>query len=241
MKKIIKRILNFILPPRCPYCGKIVMFEHTLCESCFNKIRFISAPYCQVCGMPFENEADAKLNLVCAHCASHKHLNRLQRSAVVYDEFSKKIILDFKFHQKTQCAPILAKWLLSAGQDIFKQKVDLIVPVPLSYRRLFKRGYNQSAILAKMLAKQTGVSVDVTSFKKCRHTKPQSSLLENARLKNVRNAFKVVNTRHIKGKRIVLIDDVMTTGATLSECTKALIKAGALSVDTLTVARVLKQ
>lgn len=240
MKNIFKYLLNVILPPRCPYCGKIVTLEHTLCETCFNKIRFISAPHCRVCGTPFENETDARLNVVCAKCATHKHATRYQRSAIVYDDFSKKIILDFKFHGKTQYAPILLKWLLLAGQDILKD-IDLIVPVPLSYRRLFKRGYNQSAILAKMLSRQTGISIDLTGLKKCRHTKPQSLLLGNARLSNVKNAFQVVQNEHIKGKRILLIDDVMTTGATLSECTKVLLKAGALSVDTLTVARVLKE
>lgn len=241
MKNILKYILNIILPPRCPYCGKIVVLDHTLCESCFNKLHFITAPYCRICGNPIENEEDAKTGLICAHCSSHKRTIRMVRSALVYDDFSKKTILDFKFYGKVQNACLLAKWMYAAGSDIFKAQADIIIPVPLSYRRLLRRGYNQSAILAQQLSKQTGIKADVTSFKKVKHTKPQSSLSENARLKNVHNAFKVVKNNNIKDKHVILIDDVMTTGATLNECAKVLLKAGALSVDALTVARVIKE
>lgn len=238
MKNILKKILNIVLPSRCPYCGKTVIFEHTLCESCFNQINFISAPYCKICGMPFENEKEANLSKICAKCASQKHITRLNRSAIIYDDFSKKLILDFKFYAKTQNANILAKWLYAAGKDIFEEGVDLIMPVPLSYRRLFGRGYNQSAILARLLSKQTKIEADVFNLKKIKHTKPQSSLSGKSRLKNVKNVFEVKAPEKIKGKRIVLIDDVLTTGATLAECAKVLLKNGAASVDTLTVARV---
>ena len=238
MKNLFKKILNIILPPRCPCCGKTVVSEHTLCENCFNQINFISAPYCKICGMPFENEKDANLSKICARCASQKRTTRMNRSAIVYDDFSKKLILDFKFYGKTQNAKILAKWLYGAGKDIFDEGVDLIMPVPLSYRRLLKRGYNQSAILARLLSKQTKIEADLFSLRKIKHTRPQSLLSPNARLKNVKHAFEVKRPQKIKGRRIVLIDDVLTTGATLGECTKALLKAGATSVDTLTVARV---
>lgn len=240
MRNILKSILNLLLPPRCCRCGKTVVSEHTLCEKCFNQINFISAPYCKLCGMPFENETDANLNLVCAHCASKKKVTRMDRSAMFYDDFSKKLILDFKFYGHTQNAKILAKWLYLAGADIFYAGVDLIMPVPLSYRRLLRRGYNQSAVLARLLSKQTGIKADVLTLKKTKHTVPQSSLLGKARLKNVKNVFKLQNEEKVKGKRILLIDDVLTTGATLNECAKVLKKAGALSVDTLTVARVKK-
>ena len=240
MKNILKKILNIILPPRCVLCGKTVLSAHTLCENCFGKINFITMPYCKICGMPFGNEADANLSKTCAECASKKRITRLNRSAFIYDDFSKKLILDFKFYAKTQSANILVKWLYAAGKDIFEGGVDLIMPVPLSYRRLLRRGYNQSALLARLLSKQTHIEADVFNLKKTKHTKPQSSLLGNARLKNVKNVFEVKNKDKVKGKRIVLIDDVLTTGATLAECAKVLLKAGAKSVDTLTVARVKK-
>ena len=241
MRNILKNILNLILPPRCPCCGKIVMLENTLCEKCFDRMHFISAPYCKLCGMPFENEADANINFICPTCASKKRITRYNRAAVIYDDFSKKLILDFKFYAKTQNVKILSKWLFQAGADIFKEGADLIMPVPLSYRRLIGRGYNQAALLARLLSKQTGIKVDVLNLIKIKHTKPQSLLLEKSRLKNVKGVFALKNQNKVKGKRIVLIDDVMTTGATLAECAKVLIKAGAESVDTLTVARVIKQ
>lgn len=238
MKNILKKILNIILPPRCLHCGKTVLSAHTLCENCFDKINFITVPYCKICGMPFENEVDANLLKTCAECASKKRITRMNRSALIYDDFSKKLILDFKFYAKTQNANILAKWLYAAGKDIFEEGVDLIMPVPLSYRRLLRRGYNQSAILARLLSKQTKIEADVFNLRKTKHTKPQSSLSGKSRLKNVKNVFEVKNKQKIKNKHIVLIDDVLTTGATLAECAKVLLKNGAASVDTLTVARV---
>lgn len=241
MNNIFKNILNILLPPRCCCCGRAVLSEHTLCEHCFDQINFISKPYCKFCGMPFENEKEANVQKICPECAKARRIVRLQRSAMIYDDFSKKLIIDFKFYAKTQNAQLLAKWLHMAGKDIFDEGVDLIMPVPLSKRRLLRRGYNQAAILARLVSKQTGVRADVLSLKKIKHTKPQSVLSGNARLKNVRQVFEVKPELNVKEKRVVLIDDVMTTGATLAECAKVLMKAGAKSVDTLTVARVKKE
>ena len=243
MKAFFKNLFDLILPSRCPYCGKVVEMENTLCSSCFEKIDFISAPYCSICGMPFETEKQIYKTsaLICPNCARQKRNTRFNRSAILYDDFSKKAILAFKFQNKCYHAKVFAKWLKLAGNDIFDAGVDLIIPVPLSYRRLFKRGYNQSVLLARELSKLTGIEVDVTSLVKIKNTKAQSSLLGKNRLKNIKNAFAIKNTNKIKNKRIVLIDDVMTTGATLSECAKILIRAGAKSVDTLTVARTKKE
>ncbi len=190
--------------------------------------------------MPFENEKDANLHLVCPDCAVAKRITRLNRSAVIYDDFSKKGLLSFKFYDQIHFAKIYAKWLKAAGADIFEKGVDLIIPVPLSYPRLLKRRYNQAAVLARELSKLTNIKNNNLVLKKIKHTKPQSSLSEKARLKNLKNAFIVSSPDKIKAKRILLIDDVMTTGATLSECAKVLLKAGAKSVDTLTVARTRK-
>lgn len=241
MKNLICRLFDFIFPPRCLYCGKIVLSPHSLCDECFEKISFITAPYCQICGRPFETEKQTPKNFICPECAAHKRITRLNRSAVLYDDFSKKGILSFKFHDKLSFSKLFSKWLKIGGKDIFEKGVDLIIPVPLSYRRLLKRRYNQAALLAIDLSKLTGIKADLTTLKKIKHTKAQSLLLGKARLKNIKNAFAVSNPQHIKGKHILLIDDVMTTGATLSECAKVLLKFGAKSVDTLTVARTQKE
>ena len=163
---------------------------------------------------------------------------RLSRSALRYDEFSKNMLLSFKFMDKTENAPVFAKWLKLAGADIFKEGVDLIVPVPLHFTRLLKRRYNQSALIARELGKLTGIKVDYTSVIRHRRTKPQVQFSGHARISNVKNAFSVKHPERLKNKRVVLIDDVMTTGSTLKECALAMKKAGVKSVDTLTVARV---
>ncbi len=232
----LKILIDVILPPRCLICGKSIHTNNGLCSNCFAKINFISSPYCLHCGRPLPLLNDEQH--YCASCLSGKNDFRLCRSAVKYDEYSKKLILDFKFSDCLENKTLLVNWLFLAGQDIFKEGIDLIIPVPLHYTRLFKRKYNQSAVLASGLSALTGISVNYKSLQKVKHTAPQISCSGRQRLKNVKKAFEVVRAEDIKDKRIVLIDDVFTTGATLGECSKALKKAGAKSVDALTIARV---
>ena len=240
MKKLIRRIIDFILPARCLCCGAIVNNDDSLCNDCLRKINFIVAPYCKKCGIPLEHNTCK--DILCHNCLNNSKQNyiRMSRSAVVYDEFSKKIILDFKFAHHIENKRLLANWLFLAGSDIWKKECDLIIPVPLHFTRLFNRKYNQSAILAKELAKICNIRVNYDILKKTKYTKPQIECSAKKRLKNLKGAFSVSNAKIIEGKRIILIDDVYTTGSTLKECAKVLIKAGAKSVDTLTVARVYK-
>lgn len=237
MNALLKKLIDFILPPRCLMCGKVIHSENSLCVDCFNQITFISNPYCTHCGKPLINTFHD--NLYCVDCLKGKSPFRLCRSAVVYDTFSKKLILDFKFADHIENKYLLSRWLFMAGADIFKQGIDLIIPVPLHYSRLFKRKYNQSAILAHELSKLTKIPANYKALKKIRHTIPQVQCDGKQRIKNVRNAFEISLPENIKGKRVLLIDDVYTTGATLTECAKALKRKGAKSVDALTVARVL--
>ena len=167
-----------------------------------------------------------------------KNSFRLCRSAIKYDQFSKKLLLDFKFADHIENRSLLARWLYFAGKDIFNAGVDLIIPVPLYFTRLLSRKYNQSAILTAELSKMTAIPADYKSLKKIRNTLPQVQCNGTKRKTNIKNAFQVKNPNKIKGKRILLIDDVYTTGSTLNECCKVLLKAGATSVDILTVARV---
>lgn len=236
MKRYLKLLISAILPARCLLCGKIVHDDNSLCSECFEHINFITKPYCQHCGRPlFENIPD---NLYCVSCLNRKHTFRYVRSAVVYDEFSKKLILDFKFYDHVENKKLLSKWLFLAGHDIFNYGVDLIIPVPLHFTRLFVRKYNQSAILADEISKHTGIKAEYKTLVKTKKTLPQVLCDSKQRAKNIKNAFKVKYPELVKDKRIVLIDDVFTTGATLRECAKVLIKAGAKSVDALTIARV---
>ena len=239
MNGLLSQIIKIFLPPRCIKCGVVLSDDDGLCPQCFNELNFITAPYCYKCGYPFEEAVSSK-KLICANCAKkHKTPFRLNRSALYYDDISKDLILALKFMDKTENAKTLAKWLCMAGYDIWKEEVDILVPVPLHYKRLIKRRYNQSALLAKELSKLTGIKVDYTSLIKHKATKPQVQFSGHERVKNVRGAFSVKHPENIKGQRVVLIDDVMTTGSTLKECALALKKAGAKSVDTLTIARVI--
>lgn len=240
MNKILQDILDFLLPPRCMCCGKIMFDDNGICAECFNKMTFISAPYCAHCGLPFTDPAAIGKQMLCPQCLQEKKpLFRLQRSAVKYDYFSKKAILALKFMDKTENAKVFAKWLKLAGKDIFSAGVDLLVPVPLYYTRLIKRRYNQSALIVKELSLLTGIKADVRSLAKIKSTKPQARFSNrNSRIKNIKGAFRVKKPENIKDKRVVLIDDVFTTGSTARECAKALLAAGAKSVDVLTVAKV---
>ena len=241
MNDILKKILDLLLPPRCKKCGKVIGDDNSLCEDCFKEINFISEPYCSKCGLPFAESNFGTKKLLCGVCAKNKRSPiRLRRAAVRYDDASKNLLLGLKFLDKTDNAPLLAKWMKLGGRDIFEAGVDMIIPTPLHYMRLLKRHYNQSALLARELSKLTGIDVNFTALVRHRHTKPQVGFSGKARHKNVKDAFSIKHPEQIKGKRILLIDDVMTTGSTLKECAAALKKAGAKSVDTLTVARTCK-
>lgn len=235
-----QKIIDILLPPRCLKCGKILGDSNGLCPECFNEITFIAKPYCARCGIPLQNETYGK-QMLCGNClGERKPLFRLSRSAVCYDEFSKPLILDFKFHDHTENASFLARWMWMGGKDIFSRRVDAIIPIPLHYTRMIKRRYNQSALLAKELSKLCGVPADFASVVRHRKTKPQVEFSGHDRVKNVKDAFSVKYPARLKGKHVLLIDDVMTTGSTLKECARAILAAGAASVDTLTVARVIK-
>ena len=238
--KILNIVLNLLLPPRCLKCGKILSDKNGLCAECFNKIRFISAPMCHRCGRPFLNDKNLEFGAIqyCGECLRKKrYLFEMQRSAFIYDDASKDLILDFKFRDKTSYAETLAGMLYSAGADIWKENPDLIIPVPIHRLRLLKRRYNQSALLADFLSRKTGISTDYLSLTRFRNTVPQVQLSGSARRNNLKQAFCVTKPQNIKERKIVLIDDVSTTGSTLNECAKALHRAGAAKIYALTLAR----
>ncbi len=235
----LQKIIDILLPPRCLKCGEIVSENNGLCPKCFNEINFISEPYCQKCGRPFA-EVKKGQKMLCGGCARNSRSPfRFIRSALVYDEASKGMILALKFADRTENAGALAKWMFLAGKDLWKNDAEILIPVPLHYTRLIKRRYNQSSLLAKELGKLNGLPVDNFTLAKKRKTRPQVEFSGKERVKNVKGAFSVQNPENIKGKHVVLIDDVLTTGSTLKECALALKAAGAKSVDALTVARVI--
>lgn len=237
---ILRLLLNAILPPRCIKCGKILSENNGLCAKCFQKISFIAEPYCQCCGKPLIEAANSGNSalMMCAQCLKNKRkIIQMQRASFIYNDVSKDLILNLKFRDKTLSAEALAKMMFRAGHDIWLEEPDLLIPVPMHRLRLIKRRFNQAALLAKHLSKQTLIPVDYSSLVRIENTVPQVNLSGAARRNNLKHAFVVKNVAAIKNKKVVIIDDVKTTGSTLLECAKALHKAGAACIYALSIAQ----
>ena len=233
------KALDFLIQPQCLSCGTSIERHGGLCAPCWSDLSFIAGSLCARCGTPFElargNDA------VCGACVRDPPVFDRARAALRYDDAAKRLIVTFKRADRTEIAPLLARWTFTAGGDMLAD-ADWLVPVPLHRWRLFWRRYNQSSLLANALGRQSGVGVLHQGLVRTRFTPSQSSLSRVARLSNVAGAFAVgkgaVDT--IPGSRVVLVDDVMTTGATVSACGRQLVDAGAARVDVLTVARVVR-
>ena len=234
---LLAKVVDILIPPICGICQCPVSKNATLCPECFSKLNFITKPYCHICGRPFE--FDIMGERVCAKCLMKRPLFLKARSAVQYDEASKKLLLPFKHADRLDLVPLLVKLMRPTANDLMPE-TDIILAVPLHWLRLLKRKYNQSDELAYRLAKIYHKTYVPNVLKRQRATPSQGHLTAQERNRNVRGAFKVTHPNKIKGKRILLIDDVLTTGSTVNECTKVLLKAGAKSVDVLTIARVVK-
>lgn len=230
---LFSQVLDLLLPPRCISCEKIVPDPKTLCLDCWEQAAFITKPFCSCCGLPFE--IDVPEGALCLDCARVRPPFRSARSVFPYDEFSKKLILSLKHGDRTDLTPALGQWMVRSGEDLIKQ-CDVITPVPLHWRRLAKRRFNQAGLLAQEVAKLTNLPCDPTILQRTRHTPPQGHLSRMARQKNLQGAFKV--TKPVQDRSILLIDDVMTTGATLLNCSNLLLKNGAKHVYIITLASV---
>ncbi len=233
-----QKLLNFVLPPVCPFCRTLVSENKTACGPCWSQIQFISAPYCPQCAKPFEF-GSAVNDLKCAKCLSNPPAFKATRAVFRYDDFSRKLILSFKHHNAIHMGPLLAQWMYTHSEDILRN-VDFLIPIPLHWTRLLKRGYNQAAILSKEISKLSNVPTKLKVLERVRRTPTQGSLTPKQRQDNVRGAFHVPASAIpiIQGKTLVLIDDVITTGATLDACAKTLIKAGVKEVRVISAARV---
>lgn len=229
--------MDAVLPPQCLACRTIVAEPGQLCAECWRGIRFIEAPLCASCGRPFE--FDAGPDALCGDCAAKAPAYARARSVMVYDDESRALILGFKRGDRLEGAPAFGSWMARSGRALI-ENADLIVPVPLHRTRLFSRRFNQAAVLALAVGRTAGLPVLPDALIRTRATPSQAGLSRSGRFRNVRGAFAIRPQRRaaLKGKRIVLIDDVMTTGATVEGCSRALKKAGATEVWALTLARV---
>jgi len=234
-----RRMLDWLLPPQCLACGRPSERAGALCAECWAAADFIAEPMCGCCGLPFE--LPSRAGTVCGACLRQPPAFERARAVMAYDDLTRRMILGLKYADRLDMAPAFAEWLGRAGGDLVAE-ADWIAPVPLHWTRLLKRRFNQAAELARRLAhdRQGGYAPDLLVRK--RATPSQAGLNAAGRRRNLRAAFAVKDAwrPRIAGKRILLIDDVMTTGATLTACAKTLTRAGAGAVDVLTLARVVR-
>lgn len=221
-------VVNMVLPP-------------TDDASVFADLTFLDDPCCACCGFPFEHEMTglSAFDLLCAACLARRPVYATARSALRYDDASRPLVLGFKHGGHTDRLKSFAAQMHRAGR-VALANADILIPVPLHSTRLIKRRFNQSALLARELSQRCGVPMDAHALLRSRATPTQGGLSAAGRRRNVQSAFKVAAPDKIKDKRIVLIDDVMTTGATLESCTRTLKRAGAARVDAVCLARVVK-
>ncbi len=234
-----RQIIDFILPPSCIISDRPVDRHGMISPEVWSQLDFISEPFCECCGRPFDYQQPG--GMLCGECLASKPEFYRARAALAYNEVSRALILRFKHADQTHAVRAFVPWLKRAGADILPQ-ADFLVPVPLHRWRLLKRRYNQAALIARALAAETEIPYLPEALTRVRATQSQGHKGAKDRLKNVRNAFVVRDEwrSRLKDKRIILIDDVYTTGSTVKECTAALLKGGCSAVDVLTVARVVR-
>jgi len=230
-------VLDLLLPPRCLKCGTEIARDGALCAECWRGITFLQPPCCARCGLPFE--VNLGPDAICGACARETPVYARARAALRYDEGSRTLVLGFKHGDKLQLAPALGRFMRQAGAELLVA-CDVIVPVPLHWTRLFARRYNQAAVLAHAVTRAGGPPVAADLLQRRRATPSQGRSGRAERRRNVRGAFALKKGRSVAGRRVLLIDDVLTTGATVTECARILLDSGATSVDVLTLARTVR-
>lgn len=230
-------ILDLLLPPRCPSCRAIVPQNGGFCAACWNDLHFITAPLCARCGVPFPYDVGEAA--LCGTCAAEAPGYDSARAALVYNDASAGLVLGLKYGDRTQLSQIMAAMMARAAPESLAQ-ANLIVPVPLHARRLRRRFFNQAALIAAALGKIATLPVRVDALERTRDTPPSRGMSRSARFDNVRGAIRISPRAKssVCGRHILLVDDVMTTGATVDACTRQLKRAGAARVDIVTFARV---
>lgn len=234
IEDFLTRFLNYIVPCHCVNCNQRVLTKYSLCSSCFLSVRFINGTCCPKCGRQLNYEGDS-----CIECAVNSNQERFYDSVQAvfhYDNFSKNLILRFKNQDKPELGKFFAKLMVPKVMNKIFSKDDLIVPVPINYKRLLERKYNQSAILSRHISKMLGIKNVPNSLVRVKNSAIQHGGVKT-RFRNVKNVFAVRDNKIFANKNVILIDDVFATGATSSECAKILKLNGAKSVHVVCIAK----
>lgn len=239
LKAAARAAIDLMLPPRCPGCGEIVDGDGRFCLGCWASLRFILPPYCATCGDPFEvAQGDDSL---CGKCLATPP-KWSARAAFAYEGAAREAVLKLKHGDQPHLARLMSAAMVRAGSGMFGHPGALLIPVPLHRWRLWRRGYNQAAELAKAVARLSGTQLLIDGIERRRSTLPSGGLNPSQRRANVRAAFRVPPAKRpcLQGRSIILIDDVLTSGATADACARILLRAGAKSVDLLALSRVVR-
>jgi ComF family protein len=230
-------VLDTALPPLCASCRAPLGNLGGLCPACWSRVSFIAPPFCERLGVPFAY--DPGPGILSMEAIADPPAYGRARAAVRYDDVARDLVHRLKYGDRLDLATTMGRWMARAGRELVEE-ADALLPVPLHWRRLWGRRFNQAAALAKAVAATRGLPVLTEALRRVRATPQQVGLSRSERAVNVQGAFAV--TQHGKaaifGKRLVLVDDVLTSGATVDTCARALLRAGARNVDVLVFARV---
>ncbi len=235
--RYLARTGDLFMPPACASCQVPVTRHAALCAACWRDIAFIQPPICDVLGIPMPFDPGGRI--VSAGALAEPPAYDRARAVAAYGDTMRTLILGMKYADRLEHRQLFSRWLIAAGGDLWSE-CDLIVPVPLHRWRLFRRAFNQAALLATDIAAGTNLPVDMQLLQRVKNTTSQVRLTLNQRQRNVAGAFKVNRRggKTVSGRNVLVIDDVITTGATVSACARALKRAGAARVDILALARV---
>lgn len=230
---MLRYLVDYLFPPRCHACAEFTAEQDGFCSSCFAQFNFITRPYCKICGSKFElNIAEDSL---CGRCIATPPSYKLSRSLFKFDEHSKKSIHAFKYYDRTNLGKVFAR-LLCARYRSEIEGIDVVVPVPMNrFKRLF-RMYNQAHVLAVEVARLLNSPVEPRALVKSRWTRPQTTLTKASRIRNLQGSIIAGGKDLVRQKKVLLVDDVLTTGTTVAECARQLKKAGAKEVYVITIA-----
>ncbi|PSC05861.1 amidophosphoribosyltransferase [Alsobacter soli] len=233
----LRRVVNLVYPPSCASCGAATEEPHALCAACWGAAPWIERPYCERLGTPFG--VDMGPGVVSPAAISAPPVFERARAAMRYDGVGRELVHRLKYGDRLDLAPMMGRWMARAGRELLAE-ADLIAPVPLHWTRLWRRRMNQAAALAAAVSRGSGPEVALDVLGRRRRTRSQVGLTRNERADNLQGAFVVpeAGKARLKGRRVLLVDDVLTTGSTANAASRVLLRAGAEAVDVLTFARV---